>query len=273
MELSEQQRERFLEVLWGFYARSARRLPWREPEPEPDGEFNPYKIMVSELMLQQTQVPRVVPKYEAFLGRFGSVQSLADADLGDVLRAWQGLGYNRRAKFLWAAAQAIVSQGAFPDTPEGLTALPGIGPNTAGAILAYAFNKPALFIETNVRTVYIHHFCKGRTDITDSAVRGLLEQTLDREQPREFYWALMDYGSHLKATVGNPNAASRHYVRQSTFEGSRRQLRGRIIRELGGGSQTFANLRISIPDERLKGVLLDLTREGLIRAEDGIYTL
>jgi A/G-specific adenine glycosylase len=132
MELSKRQKAEFLEILWKFYAQSGRgSLPWRQPEP--DDSFDPYKIMVSELMLQQTQVARVIPKYQSFLEQFPDVQSLAMADLSDVLRVWQGLGYNRRAKFLWQAAGAIDVLGNFPTTYEELVKLPGIGSNTAGA--------------------------------------------------------------------------------------------------------------------------------------------
>jgi A/G-specific adenine glycosylase len=194
MELSKRQKAEFLEILWKFYAQSGRgSLPWRQPEP--DDSFDPYKIMVSELMLQQTQVARVIPKYQSFLEQFPDVQSLAMADLSDVLRVWQGLGYNRRAKFLWQAAGAIDVLGNFPTTYEELVKLPGIGSNTAGAILAYACNQPVVFVETNVRTVYIHHFFADRIDIHDREILSLVGQTLDREHPREFYWAVMDYGS------------------------------------------------------------------------------
>ncbi len=267
----EDDKRLFLETLWDFYARHGRDLPWRIAEP--DGSFDPYKIMVSELMLQQTQVARVVPKYYEFLQHFPTVQALDRADLGDVLRTWQGLGYNRRAKFLHEAAKAVRRLGYFPDTLSGLVNLPGIGPNTAGAMLAYAYNQPAIFIETNIRTVYIHHFFADKTAIADKAIRELLEQTLDAEQPREFYWAIMDYGSYLKATVGNPNKASRHYTRQSKFSGSRRQVRGQIIRVLGTGDHTLQQLHSVVADSRLESVLQDLVAEGMIRMNGSAYRL
>lgn len=261
-----------MEEVWEYYRDNGRHdLPWRLPDS--DGSFDPYKIMVSEIMLQQTQVPRVAPKYISFTHQFKDVQVLANVELGDVLRAWQGLGYNRRAKFLWQAAQAIAEQGKFPDSLAELVKLPGIGSNTAGAILAYAYNQPAVFIETNVRTVYIHHFCNDRVDVDDKEIRELLEDTLDRENPREFYWAIMDYGSHLKASVGNLNKSSKHYTKQSAFHGSRRQLRGAVLRALGGGSKATAELQEIIPDERLGSVLQDLIEEGLIRATRGTYSL
>lgn len=272
MELSHHARERFLETLWAYFAAHGRSdLPWRLSEPA--GEFNPYKIMVSELMLQQTQVTRVVPKYLAFLEQFPTAQALAVASLGDVLRAWQGLGYNRRAKFLWQAAQVVSKLDQFPATLEALTKLPGIGPNTAGAILAYAYNRPVLFVETNIRTVYIHHFLAGCTSVSDKEVVSLLGQTLDNDSPREFYWALMDYGSHLKLTAGNANKASRHYTKQSRFDGSRRQIRGQIIRLLGQQPHTLGELRVSVVDDRLEPVLSELLAEGLIRLGGSSYHL
>ena len=224
-------------------------------------------------MLQQTQVARVIPKYETFLQNFPTVHSLAAATLGDVLRQWQGLGYNRRAKFLWQAAQEVVGQSGFPTTFEGLVALPGVGKNTAGAILAYAYNQPVVFVETNIRTVYIYHFFEARTDVHDKEILELATQTVDYENPREWYWALMDYGSYLKTTLGNLSSASKHYVRQSKFHGSRRQIRGQVIRLLGNGSQSFGVLALSIRDERLESVLDELRDEGLVQEKHGRYSL
>jgi len=130
-----------------------------------------------------------------------------------------------------------------------------------------------VFVETNVRTVYIHNFFQDRTDVHDKEITALLEQTLDRENPREFYWALMDYGSHLKVSVGNANKASKHYTKQSKFQGSRRQVRGQIIRLLGRGGMPLSRLRAEIVDERLSGVLADLVQEGLVRIADSMYRL
>jgi len=272
MELTSQQTALFAETLWDNYARHGRsNLPWRVPEP--DGSFDPYKILVSELMLQQTQVPRVIPKYTEFLERFPTVQALASAELGDVLRAWQGLGYNRRAKYLWQAAQKVNNLNHFPEDVPGLVKLPGVGPNTAGAVMAYAYNRPAVFIETNVRTVYIHHFLHDADNVPDTQLRSLIEQTLDHQNPREFYWALMDYGSYLKATVGNLSRASKHYTKQSTFHGSRRQVRGQIIRLLGDAQLAYDELRVLIADDRLDAVLDELLGESLIRQTAGKYSL
>lgn len=264
----------FLETLWEYYASHGRHdLPWRQPEA--DGLFDPYKIMVSELMLQQTQVQRVIPKFHEFLMKFPTVQSLAAVQLADVLVMWSGLGYNRWAKFLWQAAQMVVKDynGVFPQTIEALTKLPGVGKNTAGAIAAYAFNKPVAFIETNVRTVYIHHFFQDETDVPDTDIMALVETTLDREQAREFYWAIMDYGSHLKRTVGNLSRHSKTYAKQSAFAGSRRQVRGAVLRGLAQGGKALPELVELIDDERLESVLNDLVSEELVRFSAGKYSL
>ena len=272
MQLLDAQVHEFREIVWEYYRNNGRSgLPWRLPDAS--GSFDPYKIMVSELMLQQTQVARVIPKYETFVAQFPDVASLAVASLGDVLRAWQGLGYNRRAKFLWQAAQAVNERGKFPDTLEDLVALPGVGKNTAGAILAYAYDQPVVFIETNVRTVYIHHFLADATDVHDKEIIALAEQTADRENPREWYWALMDYGSYLKLTVGNASRASKHFTKQSTFHGSRRQIRGQVIRLLGACSYPMTDLQAAINDERLVAVLQELTHEGLVVENGGVYSL
>jgi A/G-specific adenine glycosylase len=270
--MTSHEKAQFIEEIWNYYHENGRHdLPWRQPIA--DGTFDPYRIMVSELMLQQTQVSRVIGKYGAFLDHFPTVHDLARAQIGDVLREWQGLGYNRRAKYLWQAALRIDAMTQFPSTARDLTGLQGVGINTAGAIMAYAFNLPAIFIETNIRTVYIHHFFKDSDAITDREVVALVEQTVDHEHPREFYWALMDYGSYLKSSIGNLSKASMHYTKQSKFEGSRRQIRGLVIRALGKGPQTYVALAELVGDDRLNSVLDDLVTEGLIRARRGEYSL
>jgi A/G-specific adenine glycosylase len=256
--LSSEQIHEFQESVWEYYHAHARSMPWRD-------DPTPYHVLVSELMLQQTQVGRVLPKYQEFMRRFPTVDALAQAPLADVLGAWSGLGYNRRAKFLHAAAQKVVEEyaGTVPDTFEALVALPGVGKNTAGAVLAYAFNQPVVFIETNVRTVFFYHFFADRTDVDDKELLPLIAQTRDDEHPREWYWALMDYGTYLK-TLGSNIAQSRHYARQSKFEGSRRQVRGKILKALVAGPVPLTELTALVGDERLESVVNDLMREGFV---------
>jgi len=237
--------------------------------------------MVSEIMLQQTGVTRVTSKYQEFLEVFPAIQTLATAKLSEVLIVWSGLGYNRRAKFLHQAAQTVVNQyhGKLPHTLKELVSLPGIGPNTAGAILTYAFNEPCIFIETNIRTAYIHHFFAEHPEVTDAQIAELLKQTLaiETQQPepnyREFYWALMDYGSYLKKEVGGLLHQSKAYSKQSVFEGSRRQIRGKILKLLALQPLTAAQLADSIIDDRLEAVLVDLLQENLIEKAKGYYSL
>ena len=256
----------FAAQVWDHYRQHGRHdLPWRQTA-------DPYHIMISEVMLQQTQVARVVPKYQEFLIKFPAIEKLAEARLAGVLRSWNGLGYNRRPKFLHQAAQQLNGR-EFPRTSQELSALPGIGPNTAGAILAYAFNQPAVFVETNIRTVFIHHFFPQGDAVNDKAILQLIGQTIDRENPREWYWALMDYGSHLKQTVGNKSKQSKSYAKQSTFQGSRRQLRGQIIRYLAEQNCTQQDLETRIQDSRLAAVLNDLVNENLISRRGRQFSL
>lgn len=259
----------FTETVKSHYKKQGRHeLPWRLTT-------DPYSIAVSEIMLQQTQVDRVIPKYTAFLQKFPTVQKLAKAPLAGVLGMWSGLGYNRRAKFLHQMAQAVVNEykGTFPDSYEELKKLPGIGPYTAGAIAAFAFNQAVPIIETNIRTVYLHHFFKNKENVSDAALHKIIEKTLDTKNPRVWYWALMDYGSHLKSTGIKNNAKSKHYTKQSAFVGSKRQIRGAIMREVLKGPTTVQQVLKII--DRKKGdvqeVFDDLAREGFVKKEKGNY--
>ena len=245
-----------------------RAMPWRD-------DTRPYYVLVSELMLQQTQVARVVPKFEAFVARFPDEKVLAAASLADVLKLWQGLGYNRRAKFLHQAAQMIVSEygGMFPEDEADIVKLPGVGKNTAGAILAYAFNRPAIYVETNVRTVYIHHFFADNFAVDDKQIIELLEATIDRENPRRFYQNLMDYGSWLKSQGVRNISQSRHYKKQSPLRGSVREVRGQIITQLVDGPMDITDLKAALQaDARFDIALGSLEKDGLI-AIDGDVVL
>lgn len=259
----------FQEVVWQKADELYRDMPWRR-------DTRPYYVLVSEIMLQQTQVDRVIPKFEAFIAAFPTIEALAAASLSDVLTLWSGLGYNRRAKFLHEAARKITTEfnGIFPDTADGLVSLPGVGVNTAGAILAYSFNQPVVYIETNVRTVYFHHFFEDDTTVSDREIRELAEQTVDREHPREWYWALMDYGAYLKRQGAGRNDKSKHYKKQSALKGSVREVRGQIIKELSGGDLPEAELRkVLNADERFESALTGLQRDGLIQETGGTLHL
>jgi len=214
----------FQKTIWVYYLKHKRNLPWRRTR-------DPYRILVSEVMLQQTQVPRVIPKYKSFLKKFPTVKALAKAKVSDVLRVWQGLGYNRRALYLKRAAEYVVQNfgGKFPRDFKALTMLPGIGPATAGDLLVFAWNIPAIVIETNIRSVFIHFFFPGKDKVTDKEILPFIKQTVPKENPRDWYYALFDYGSFLKQTE-NPSRRSAHHVRQSKFEGSHRQKRAAILR-------------------------------------------
>lgn len=244
------------------YERNGRALPWRETD-------DPYRILVSEIMLQQTQVERVALKYEDFLGRFPHFAALAGADLRDLLSAWQGLGYNRRALALQQTAQLILErfQGNLPDSAETLVTLPGIGPATAGALLAFVFEQPVVFIETNIRRVFIHWFFPDRDAVKDSEILPLVEKAMDRDRVRSWYYALMDYGAMLKGKEPNPNRRSAHYQKQSTFEGSNRQIRGLILKALiDKPHMTQVELAAYMDrcPERVRRVVKDLVREGFL---------
>ena len=308
----------FREIILSRYQRSGRSFPWRETT-------DPYAILVSEIMLQQTQTDRVVPKYLDFLEAFPDFDHLAAASLKDVLAKWQGLGYNRRGKALRDAAQMVVERfgGKLPDFYEDLLTFPGIGPYTAGAVCAFAFDQPVVFMDTNIRRVFIHFFFPDREGVRDSEIVPLVEKTLDRKLPREWYSALMDYGALLKGAESgrkgggkgkkedgkglkkdgkgtkeggkqqkkdgkggkkdgkverNPNRRSAHYAKQSPFEGSDRQIRGAILRELlgeGGSGMKEHELAATIGKgdrgerERVRYILDQLEREGFVREEKG----
>ncbi len=248
----QEQRPRFFcrmslhATLQKFYTEHGRGyLPWRKTK-------DAYKILVSEMMLQQTQVARVIPKYHEFLHAFPTIKVLAAASFSEVLSHWSGLGYNRRARFLHEAAKVTVRdfKGILPQSVEKLMSLPGVGPYTARAVAAFAYNQPVVFIETNIRTVFIYSGVLQNTrmnknaQISDKEILPLIEKEMRRSMlpPREFYAALMDYGSFLKRSGVRMNNKSKHYTKQSKFEGSARQLRGAILRELLKTSATAIQL-------------------------------
>lgn len=285
-------------------ARLYRDLPWRRTR-------DPYHIWLSEVMLQQTQVARVEARMPAWLERFPSVEALAAASTSDVLEAWQGMGYNRRALALKRAAQEIVDRydGIFPHDTKELVALPGIGPATAQGIRAFAFDLPGVYLETNVRTVLLHHFFPDVPVVPDRELVPLAQATCPmapesaaehtgedagadryaapqdaRDTPRSWYYAMLDYGAHLKKTLPNPSRRSASYTKQSRFEGSRRQKRAEIVRllldacdaESAGLSLAVVVEAVSqfeakagrgpVDEELVRAILKDLEREGFCTA-------
>jgi A/G-specific adenine glycosylase len=252
----------FQNKILDFYAANKRELRWRYTD-------NPYYVLVSEFMLQQTQVSRVIEKFDLFTTHFPTIFDVASASFSAVLFCWQGLGYNRRAKYIHQAAKIIVEKydGVIPDNIADLQAISGIGPYTASAIVTFAYNKPEVFIETNVRTVFLHEFFQNEYNVHDLRIRQLIAQTIDQKNPRSWYYALMDYGSHLKKMGKNASRNSAHYTKQSPFLGSRRQLRGKIIALLTQhGSIHHKNLKglIFPEDIRFDEVVITLQKEEMI---------
>lgn len=228
-------------------------------------------------MLQQTQVGRVIGKYADFIAAYPDFLSIEKAPLRGILRVWQGLGYNRRALALKEIAARVMRDfnGVLPDSVDTLAALPGIGRATASAICAFAFDSPSVFVETNIRRVFTHFFFRGRYDVRDADILPLVERTLDTRNPREWYYALMDYGVLLKRSLPGLNRQSAHYQKQAPFQGSNRQMRGRILKILVHGPATSATIsRMSmIGREQAGKVLTQLEREGFIVKEETLYSI
>lgn len=259
----------FQELIWEKGRVLYRAMPWRD-------DTRPYYVLVSELMLQQTQVDRVIPKFTAFIARFPDEETLASASLAEVLMLWSGLGYNRRAKFLHESAKKIATDfnGVFPQNKPDILSLPGVGPGTAGAIMTYAFNHPIVFIETNVRTVYFHHFFNDGDKVSDSQLLPVIERTLDINHPREFYWALMDYGTWLKKNGAGRITQSKHYKKQAPLKGSVREVRGLIIKRLAAGDIPTIDLQNEYKsDERFEVALTGLLADGLVTETNKILHL
>lgn len=264
----------FQKIVWDFYKKNKRDFPWRETT-------DPYSILVSEIMLQQTQADRVVAFYEKWLKRFPDFKTLAGAKFSEIYPFWQGLGYNRRALNLQKAAQKTIEEygGKLPvDVPvdvQRLQSFLGIGPYTARAVSIFSFNAPVACIETNIRRVFIYHFFPKKKLVTDAEILKIAELALDKKNSREWHWALMDYGAHLKSTVKNPNRRAKNYSVQSKFEGSLRQIRGAVLRNLMAGKMTATQLvkASASSADKAKIVILALEKEGLIRQYKKSYTL
>jgi len=247
-----------------------RDLPWRRTR-------DPYAVLISEVMLQQTQVPRVLPRYERWLERFPTLDSLAAAPLAEVLAEWQGLGYNRRAIALKRLAEEIETNraGVLPEDERELRALPGIGPATAAGLMAFAFGRPAVYLETNVRAVVIHELFADVESVPDRDIRPILSAALDVVTQRDiavrdWYYALLDYGAGLKKELPNPSRRSAHHTRQSPYEGSRRQKRARVLRaalELGEAEEGSIGELAELSPSDTADILEALAADGFVVRE------
>ena len=271
MKLSKRKISLFQKKIWDFYTAQGRLFAWRHVS-------DPYRVLVSELMLQQTQTHRVIEKFEEWMRVFPTFSLLAQATLHEVLLVWQGLGYNRRGKYLYEVAKRVVAEfdGTLPSDSEVLVTFPGIGPATAASICAFAFNMPTVFIETNIRTVFLYSFFQKRDQIHDFEIIPLVSQTVDLLNPREWYYALMDYGVMLKRQLKISNKKSVHYTRQSRFEGSDRQIRGAIIRELTQwGVLNFDDLIdiLACDGKRAERIIANLSDDGLITIDCGYVSI
>ncbi len=259
----------FQQHVMAFYEAKGRHdMEWRHTR-------DPYKIVVSEVMLQHTQVPRVAVIYPKFIERFPDFAALAAAEQADLLAAWQGMGYNRRALNLQKLAGIIVDEynGTVPEEPAVLATLPGIGPATSCSIAAFAFNRPVVFIETNIRRVFIHYFFDDDRIVDDCELLPLVASMLPLNA-REWYWALMDLGTALKASVKNPNQRSRHYTKQKIFEGSDRKIRGSVLKKMleqkSGSPDVFAKEMNEEP-ARVRGIMEKMAGEGFFVRESETY--
>lgn len=271
---------RFQQTILTWYALHKRDfLPWRAQGA--GKAFDPYKILVSEVMLQQTQVSRVLEKFPVFLRAFPNVEALADASLGEVLAIWQGMGYNRRAKFLSQAAKAIVKEhdGIIPHDVAILKKLPGIGEYTAGAIACFVYNEPVTFFDTNIRKVFIHFFFPGKEKIADSAVRDIAQKALYAKDPRNWHYALMDYGALVLSKDSSLLMRVKQYRKQSAFKGSSRYFRAKTLRYIlthqpVAKKDIIAALTqedIYTANVSIAGLLAQLTKEGFVLMRKGKY--
>ncbi|HLC49676.1 MAG TPA: A/G-specific adenine glycosylase [Candidatus Andersenbacteria bacterium] len=240
---------KFQKTILTWYSQNKRDLPWRNTK-------NPYRIMVSEIMLQQTQVSRVLPKYKEFLQAFPTIQALAESNDADLLKIWSGLGYWRRARFLKETCKEIIKShnGKFPKDIPTLISLPGIGPYTAGAIACFAFGNSSAFIDTNIRRVYLHFFFADKKDVQDSDIIKIAKKAVPKDNPRDWHWALFDYGA-LVLKDKKINLKSRHYAKQSKFLGSFRSYRAHALRFL------LATEKKQVKKDALEEYLEDLLRK------------
>ena len=281
MNIKKKSTEKFLHRLYSWSIDHNRNdLPWRQ-----DQHLNAYSILVSEIMLQQTQVTRVVPYFLEWMNKYPTIEILAMSSLSEVLQSWKGLGYNNRGQRLQKAAHYMIDnyKGSIPESMDQLILLPGVGHYTAGAIVAFAYNQPVVMIETNIRRVMIHEFFPDSESVHDRDILAILEVCVENSSlygfdSRNFYWAMMDYGAYLKSNIEkNPNRKSAQYTKQSRFEGSFRQKRSGILQYiLEMKSVTESQILARYPDwseEDREEVLRALEKDGLVRESGGEWTV
>ena len=308
--------EKFQETILSWYAKNRRDLPWRHTK-------DPYKILVSEIMLQQTQVSRVLAKYKEFLKAFPTLETLSKAPDKKLLKVWQGLGYWRRAKYLKETAKILVgaqktnfgNRGVrarrsppwaggggkrFPkirfSEPRELEELPGIGHYTARAVACFAFGSCEAFLDTNIRRIYLHFFFQGRTDVPDSEILKIAQKATTNLRickkskyrgitPREWHYALFDYGAIVLKDKAI-NKRSRHYAKQSKFEGSFRSFRTQAVKFLLSASrnktthnalekyiQELLNQKTSSYSYSYASIIDSLLKDGLLKKSPTHYFL
>ena len=262
----------FQDIIYSYFKQYGRNFPFRD-------KIKPYYVLISEIMLQQTQTSTVSEKFLNFIKSFPDFEALSKAPKQKLLKAWQGLGYNRRAIALKNIAEIIVNdyEGKLPDLSiEKLKEFPQIGHNTASSISTFAFNKPNIFIETNIRRVYIYFFFPKNNSVNDKDIMPLIEATVDKEQPREWYYALMDYGVMLKKTHPELNKRSAHYRKQAQFKGSNREIRGKILKILLNKKEilmTELQNQLKVENKRLISILNQLEKEGFIENNEMIIKI
>ena len=272
MNLQKKDIHQFQQSIFSWWGENRRDLPWRRT-------CDPYRIFISEVMLQQTQVSRVLPKYTEFLRVFPTVFDLAQASPAHILRIWKGMGYNRRALYLFRAAKTIVGeyQGKFPKSEKELIKLPGLGRYTARAILVFAYEKDVPLVDTNIRQIITHFFFNDKPQ-KESDIEDVARQLLPKGKSWEWHQALMDYGALAmkseKLKVKNVKKAA------VPFKESDRFYRGRIVNRLRDGAIPEQELIDEVargndkPIAYIRTIIASLITDGLIdRSSRGFLRL